>query len=119
MSTEKELESFKITLERMANWARNNPGTAGEPLSLSDGGPGDSDCISVFLASLFYKAGQKVRFVVATDPEHRMGANGVFVEVFHPTYGPNGQWIAVLPFAPWIFEGPQILTSQRVMEYEL
>lgn len=117
MITTKELEKYREGLEKLADWARKHPGTAGEPSSLADGGPGDSDCISVYLASVFYKAGQKVRLVLATG--EGMGDHGVFVEVFHPSYGKDGQWIAVLPFAAFIFEGPQILVSERVLECEL
>lgn len=115
--TTEEIKRYREALEKLADWARKHPGTAGEPSSLADGGPGDSDCISLFLASLFYKAGQRVRLVLATG--EGMGDHGMFVEVFHPTYGNAGHWIAVLPFAPFIFEGPQILNSERIMEYEL
>lgn len=119
MSTPDELKGYREGLEKMADWARKNPGTPGEPVSLADGGPGDSDCISIFLASVLYAGGQKVRLVLASDGHKTMGASGVYVEVFHPTFGQGGHWIAVLPFAPFIFEGPQILASERLMEHEL
>jgi hypothetical protein len=112
-----ELSTYRLALEKMAEWARKHPGTAGEPASLADGGPGDSDCISVYLASVFYAAGQKVRLVFAAGDG--MGDHGVFVEVFHRGFGREGLWIAVLPFAPFIFEGPQILASKRILECEL
>jgi hypothetical protein len=114
---EEEIKKYQECLEKMADWARKNPGTAGEPASLLDGGPGDSDCISTFLASIFHAAGQKVRFVLAGGAD--VGDHGVYVEVFHLKYGKNGQWIAVLPFAPFIFEGPKILAWERILEHEL
>lgn len=115
-ATAKEEMDHRPMMEKLADWARKNPGSAGIPESLKDGGPGDSDCISVFLASILYKAGQKVRLVLAIGQPM---AQGIFVEVFHPTFGKEGQWIAVLPHAPWIFEDAKILKSRRVLEQEL
>lgn len=112
-STKEEIE-YRPFFEKMADWARKNPGSAGVPESLNDGAPGDSDCISVFLASILKAAGQKVRFVLADGPP-----KGVFVEVWHPTFGKEGHWIAVLPYAPFIFEDQKILKSRRIMEHEL
>jgi len=114
-----ELKRNRESLEKLADWARKHPGTAGEPSSLDDGGPGDSDCISVFLASLFYAAGQRVRLVLAANEKKGVGDHGIFVEVFHKEYVKGGHWIAVLPFSPWIFEGPQILGSNRILTVEL
>ena len=115
-ATAKEEMEYRPTMEKMADWARKNPGSAGVPDSLKDGGPGDSDCIGVFLASVLHAGGQKVRLVLADGPPM---ARGIFVEVFHPTFGKEGHWIAVLPYAPYIFEDQRILTSRRVMEQEL
>jgi hypothetical protein len=112
----KEEMDHRPMMEKLAEWAKNNPGSAGLPESLKGGGPGDSDCISVFLASILYKAGQKVRLVLAIGQPK---AQGIFVEVFHPQFGQDGQWIAVLPYAQWIFEHAGILKSRRVMEQEL
>ena len=112
---EKEMRAY---LEKMAEWAKKNVGSAGEPSMLAKGGPGDSDCISTFLASIFNAAGMKTRFVAAQSPQGIMGASGVYVEVFHPKYN-GGTWISVLPFAPFIFEGPQIFKSPRVLEHQL
>lgn len=114
-----EMGKIREDLAKVADWAKAHPGTAGAPESLLDGGPGDSDCISTFLASIFHAAGMKTRFVLAGAEKKEMGAQGIYVEVFHPTYGPEGAWIAVLPFAPFIFEGPQILASPRIMQYDL
>lgn len=119
MPTPDEMKGYREGLEKMADWARKNPGSAGVPESLADGGPGDSDCISIFLASILHAGGQKVRLVLATDGHKSMGASGVYVEVWHPKFGPGGHWIAVLPFAPFIFEGPQILASERILDHEL
>jgi hypothetical protein len=115
-ATTKEEIEFRPALEKLADWARKNPGTAGEPASLKDGGPGDSDCISLYLASVLHAGGQRVRLVLADGPPM---ASGIFVEVFHAAFGKEGHWIAVLPYAPFIFEDQKILKSRRVMEHEL
>ncbi len=115
-ATAKEEMEHRPLLEKLADWARKNPGSAGLPELLNDGGPGDSDAISVFLASTLYAAKQRVRLVLAIGQPK---AQGIFVEVFHPKFGKDGQWIAVLPYAPWIFEDAGILKSRRVMEQEL
>jgi len=116
-ATVKEEMEYRPMLEKLADWARKNPGSAGTPDGLQKGGPGDSDCISVFLASILYAAKQRVRLVIAIGQPK---AQGVFVEVFHPTFGgPEGEWIAVIPHAPFIFETAAILKSRRVMEQEL
>lgn len=116
--TQKEVTETLPILEKLADWARKNSGTQGEPELMKGGGPGDSHCISVFLASLLYKAGHKVRLVAAIGGDR---ASGVFVEVFHPTFlGPKGgQWIAVLPFGQWIFETADILKSRRIVEVDV
>lgn len=114
-ATAKEEMEHRPLLEKLAAWAKNNPGSAGVPELLKGGGPGDSDAISVFLASILYKAGQKVRLVLAIGQPF----SGIFVEVFHPTFGKEGSWIAVLPHAQWIFEDARILKARRIMEQEL
>jgi len=64
-ATVKEEMEYRPMLEKLADWARKNPGSAGTPDGLQKGGPGDSDCISVFLASILYAAKQRVRLVIA------------------------------------------------------
>lgn len=116
-ATAKEEMEYRPILEQLADWARKNPGSPGTPDGLKKGGPGDSDCISVFLASILYAAKQRVRLVLAIG---KPKAQGIFVEVFHPTFGgKEGEWIAVLPHAPFIFETAEILKSRRVLEQEL
>lgn len=115
-ATAKEALEILPVLEKLADWARKNPGTDGEPELMKGGGPGDAHCISVFLASLFYKAGHRVRLVAAIGGPK---AQGIFTEVFHPKFKPGGEWIAVIPHAQWIFETSEILKSRRVMELEL
>lgn len=137
MTDDEAAKEFKKLFEKMAEWARNNPGTTGEPDLLKDGGPGDSDCISTFLASIFHAAGQRVRLVGVLNPDRHGGT--MFVEVFHPGFPaatkimdmpaavrggfhhelPNFQWIPVLPFHGWIQDGREILTWKRVAEKEL
>lgn len=118
-ATPEEEKQYRPMMEKLADWCRKNPGTMGHPDSLKGGGPGDSDCISAFLASTLYAAGMKVRLVLADGPSK---ASGMFVEVLHPTFlgkGKEGQWIAVLPHGQWIFETSEILKSRRVMEHKL
>lgn len=136
MTDAEAAKEFKRQFEALAGWARENPGSAGSPEALAKGGPGDSDCISTFLASIFHAAGQRVRFVGVLGPD---GHGAMFVEVFHPGFPaapkimempapvrggfhpelPNFQWIAVLPFHGWIHEGREILAWKRVAEKEL
>ena len=104
-------------LEKMADLARAYPGTAGDPLSLKDGGPGDSDCISTFIASVLCAAGQQCRFVCVQEP--KSGNRAVFVEILHKEFGPDGAWIALMPFGQWIFEGPEVLSWERVAQVEV
>lgn len=124
-----EREQIRLAFQAMARWARANPGTPGLPKSLEDGGPGDSDCMATYLASICHAAGQKVRFVMLREPapsgtvmgestptHHRMA---ILVEVFHASFGPDGCWLPILPFGPFIFEGPEILGWERIMEYEV
>lgn len=124
-----ELEQIRLAFQRMARWAREHPGTPGMPESLNDGGPGDSDCMATYLASVFHAAGQKVRFVMvraqlpsgiligeSTPTRHRMA---ILVEVFHAGFGPEGCWLPILPFGPFIFEGSEILAWERLLEHEV
>lgn len=117
-ATPEEEKAYRPVLKAMAEWAKKNPGSSGTPDGLQKGGPGDSDCISVFLASILYKAGQRVRLVLAIGQPK---AQGIFVEVFHKNFlgKQGGQWIAVIPHGQWIFETAEILKSRRVMEQEL
>lgn len=117
-ATPEEEKSYRPMLVDIAEWCRKNPGSSGTPDGLKKGGPGDSDCISVFLASILYKAGQKVRLVLAIGQPK---AQGIFVEVFHKNFlgKQGGQWIAVIPHGQWIFETSEILKSRRIMEQEL
>lgn len=115
-ATADEEKQYRPMLVEIAEWCKKNPGSAGTPSGLSKGGPGDSDCISTFLASTLYAAGRKVRLVLAIGG-HK--AQGIFVEVWHPKFGKDGAWIAVLPYAQWIFETAEILKSRRVMEQAL
>lgn len=115
-ATPEEEKSYRPMLVEIAEWCKKNPGSSGTPDGLKKGGPGDSDCISVFLASTLYAAGRKVRLVLAIGQPK---AQGIFVEVFHPKFGKDGAWIVVLPYAQWIFETADILKSRRVLEQEL
>lgn len=129
-------KAWKKAVGGMVQWARENPGSAGNPDSLKNGGPGDSDCITSFLASILHAAGQRCRIVGVCAPD---GNGATFVEVFHAGFPPatkvmdmpaevrggfhpelpNFQWIPVLPFHGWIHEGVEILTWKRVVEQEL
>ncbi len=114
--TPEEIAQIRPHMEQLAEWCRKNPRTAGHPEGLKGGGPGDSDCVSAFLASTLYAGGLKVRLVAAKGGEK---ASGYFVEVFHPKFGKDGQWIAVLPYGQWIFETAEILKSRRIVEVAL
>src|SRR4029079_1949517 len=101
-ATVKEEMEYRPMLEKLADWARKNPGSAGTPDGLQKGGPGDSCFITVFLPSILYAAKQRVRLVIAIGQPK---AQGVFVEVFHPTFGgPEGEGIAGLPHAPFLLD---------------
>lgn len=114
-ATPEEEKMHRPMMVEFAEWCRKNPGSAGTPDGLKKGGAGDSDCISVFLASTLYAAGRKVRLVLAIGEPF----SGIFVEVFHPKFGKDGSWIVVLPYAQWIFEDARILKARRVLEQEL
>jgi hypothetical protein len=127
---------WKQLISKIVEWAREHPGTSGPPDSLEAGGPGDSDCITAFLASALYAAGQRCRIVAVSSPA---GDGATFVEVFHSGFPaapkimempaqvrggfhhelPHFQWIPVLPFHGWIKEGREILTWKRIVEQEL
>lgn len=126
--TPEEEATLKEGLGKMSAWAREHPGTAGVPNSLAEGGPGDSDCMSTYLASVFHAAGQRCRFVAASErrPSGRVMGSGeakyrsaIFVEVFHAQFGKTGAWIPVLPFNAFIFEGPEILKWERLIVHEV
>lgn len=130
------LSEWKAVLKRAAAWAREHVGTTGEPDTLKDGGPGDSDCMATFLASVAYGAGQRCRLVGVLSDD---GRGAMFVEIFHPGFPPatkimdmpadvrggfhpeypNFQWIPILPFHGWIAEGAEILKWKRIWEEEL
>jgi len=114
--TPEEIAQIRPHIEKLAEWCKKNPRTAGHPDGLKGGGPGDSDCMSAFLASTLYAGGLKVRLVVAQGPPK---ASGCFVEVFHPKMGRDGQWIAVLPYGQWVFETADIFKSRRILEVNL
>lgn len=129
-------KAWKRTVNGIVEWARENPGSAGNPERMKDGGPGDSDCITSFLASIFHAAGQRCRVVGVSAPD---GHSAIFAEVFHSGFPPatkimdmppevrggfhpelpNFQWIPILPFHGWIHEGAEILTWKRMVEQEL
>src|SRR5436190_10688505 len=117
----------------MAECARSDPASYGGKESLADGGPGDADCISVFLASRFHAAGVRCRFAVVESPE---GNKSVYLEVFHPLFPKGGQFppkveggfhtdfpryqsVAVIPCHAWIHDSTEVLSWKRVGELEL